>query len=81
MVMAHAPVILPAVLRRPLPYHPVLIAPAALLQGSLVLRLWVGDGLGHDPAWRVGGALNVAAVLGFVGCAVWSSLRAGRSGR
>ena len=27
MIMAHAPVILPAVLRRPLPYHPVLIVP------------------------------------------------------
>ena len=40
MIMAHAPVILPAVLRRPLPYHPAMIAPAALLHGSLALRLW-----------------------------------------
>ena len=31
MIMAHAPVILPAVLRRPLPYHPALLAPAVLL--------------------------------------------------
>ena len=40
MIMAHAPVILPAVLRRPLPYHPVMIAPAVLLHGSLAVRLW-----------------------------------------
>ena len=44
MIMAHAPVILPAVLRRPLPYHPAMLVPAALLHVSLTLRLWVGDG-------------------------------------
>jgi hypothetical protein len=74
MVMAHAPVILPAVLRRSLPYHPALIAPAVLLHGSLALRLWVGDALGSHSAWVTGGVLNIAAVLSFlavaVGCAV-----------
>jgi hypothetical protein len=49
MVMAHAPMVLPAVLRIPLAYHPVLVAPAALLHISLVLRLWIGDAL-HVPA-------------------------------
>ena len=39
MIMAHAPVILPAVLRRPLPYHPGFWVPAVLLHLSLVLRL------------------------------------------
>ena len=78
LVMAHAPVILPAVLRRPLPYHPVLIAPAALLHLSLVLRLWVGDGLGVEAAWRLGAALNIVAVLAFAGCAAWSAATAGR---
>jgi hypothetical protein len=78
MVMAHAPVILPAVLRRPLPYHPVLVAPAVLLHLSLVLRLWVGDALAVGVAWRVGGALNIAAVLTFAGCAVWSAATTGR---
>ncbi|BFO21058.1 hypothetical protein SHKM778_74460 [Streptomyces sp. KM77-8] len=34
MIMAHAPVILPAVLRRPLPYHPGLALAAWLLHGS-----------------------------------------------
>ncbi|QLQ10175.1 MAG: hypothetical protein HZY75_07005 [Nocardioidaceae bacterium] len=54
MIMAHAPVILPAVLRRPLPYHPALIGPVVLLHGSLVLRLWAGDGLGSQDAWVTG---------------------------
>ncbi len=75
MIMAHAAVILPAVLRRPLPYHPVFAAPALLLHSSLVLRLWVGDALGSYEAWRIGGVLNIAAVLLFAGCALWSSLR------
>jgi hypothetical protein len=66
MIMAHAPSILPAVLRRPLPYHPVLIVPAALLHASLALRLWLGDGYGVGPAWQTGGALNIVALLLFV---------------
>jgi hypothetical protein len=75
MIMAHAPVILPAVLRRPLPYHPALLVPAALLQGSLLLRLWIGDGYDVEAALRTGGVLNVVALLGFVGVAVWSASR------
>jgi hypothetical protein len=79
MVMAHAPVILPAVLRRPLPYHPALIAPAVLLHGSLALRLWVGDGLGSHGAWVTGGVLNIVAVLSFVAVAVGCAVRGTRS--
>lgn len=65
MIMAHAPVILPAVLRCRLPYHPVMIAPPVLLHTSLLLRLWGGDAHGVDLARQVGGALNVVALLGF----------------
>src|SRR5690606_12135936 len=71
MIMAHAPVILPAVLRRPHPYHPALLAPALLLHGSLALRLWAGDALGIQAAWELGGALNIAALLTFVLMVVW----------
>jgi hypothetical protein len=71
MVMANAPVILPAVLRRPLPYRTVLWAPLVLLHASLVLRLWLGDALHLRVAWQVGGALNVAALLLFFGLAAW----------
>lgn len=80
MVMAHAPVILPAVLRRPLPYHPGLWAPLLLLHGSLVLRTWVGDALGVHAAWQAAGVLNVAALLLFVAVAAWSTLHPSSSG-
>lgn len=76
MIMAHAPVILPAVLRRPLPYRSVLIAPAALLHASLILRIWGGDALGSELAWRVGGVLNIVALLSFFALAAWSSATA-----
>ena len=78
MIMAHAPIILPAVLRRPLPYHPVMYAPAVLLHASLLLRIAVGDL--RDVAWayRLGGVLNVVSVLGFVAVAAWSVIRAAR---
>ncbi len=65
MILAHAPTILPAVLRRPLPYHPVMWAPLLLLHAGLLLRIWIGDGLGVDAAWRAGGVLNVVALLLF----------------
>lgn len=80
MIMAHAPVVLPAVLRVPLPYHPALWAPVALLHGSLALRLVAGDGHGLAWALQVGGALNVAAVVAFVLLAACSAVRARRSG-
>jgi hypothetical protein len=79
MIMAHAPVILPAVLRRPLPYHPLLLVPLVLLHLSLALRLWVGDALGVPAAWQVGGVLNIVALLLFVVLAAHSSLRRSRS--
>ena len=78
MIMAHAPMILPAVLRRPLPYHRVLIVPAALLHVSLALRLWVGDALGVQLGWQLGGVLNIVALLLFVVLAGWSAATAGR---
>ncbi|ALG86649.1 hypothetical protein [Gordonia phthalatica] len=72
MIMAHAPIILPAVLRRPLPYRPIMYAPAILLHASLLLRIVVGDGADQLWAVQAGGVLNVVAVLGFVVIAVAS---------
>jgi hypothetical protein len=80
MIMAHAPVILPAVLRRPLAYHPALLVPALALQVSLALRLWIGDALGVPLAWQVGGALNILSVLGFAGVVVRALARTSRKG-
>jgi hypothetical protein len=58
MVFGHAPVILPAVLRVKLPYHPVLYAPLVLLHGSLLVRAFVSTGAG---AWG-----NAAAIALFI---------------
>jgi hypothetical protein len=61
MVFGHAPVILPAVLRVKLPYHPALYAPLALLHASLGLRVFVSPLAG---AWG-----NAAAIALFIATA------------
>jgi hypothetical protein len=71
MIMAHAPVILPAVLRKPLPYRPFLGIPVVLLHVSLILRVF-GDARELPAAVQWGGALNVTALLLFVVLSVTS---------
>lgn len=61
MVLAHAPVIVPAVARVHLPYTPALYAPIALLHGALAVRV-VGD-LAPAPALRTWGAVGNALAL------------------
>ena len=75
MIMAHAPVILPAVLRVRLPYRPAMYVPAALLHASLVVRALVGDARGLEGARQAGGLGNAAAVLLFVAVLIWSASR------
>jgi hypothetical protein len=75
MIMAHAPVILPAVLRVRLPYRPAMYAPVLLLHTSLVVRTLLGDARGLHTATEVGGLLNAVAVLLFIGILVWSAAR------
>ncbi|HEX9044516.1 MAG TPA: hypothetical protein VF802_05765 [Candidatus Limnocylindrales bacterium] len=65
MVFGHAPVILPSVLRTPLPYRPRFYVHLALLHAGLVLRILAGDVLGDRPAWQLGGLLGVVALLVF----------------
>lgn len=81
MIFAHAPVILPAVLRVRLPYHPVMIVPAVLLHASLVLRILVGDARQIEWARQVGGVLNITALLLFVVVTVTSIVVASRGGK
>ena len=75
MIMAHAPTILPAVLRRPLPYRPIMYLPAALLHVSLLARVLLGDAYGVPVLVQWGGVFNIVAVLLFVVIAVVSVLR------
>jgi hypothetical protein len=66
MIFAHAPVIFPAVLQRPLPYRRSFYVHSALLHLSLLLR--IGGDLGASySAYQWGGLLNVVALLVFVG--------------
>lgn len=76
MVFGHAPIILPAVLRAPLPYHPRFHAHLALLHGGLLLRVIVGDVGGSLDAWRLGGVLGVVALLVFVGSSAAATVSA-----
>lgn len=76
MVLAHAPVILPAVVRRPLPYRAWMWAPLVLLHASLAVRV-AGAAL-RDTAWRqAGGVAGVAALLLLVASALAATSTAG----
>lgn len=70
MVFAHAPIVLPAVLRIRLPYHPVLVIPVLLLHLGLIIRVVLGDGRGVEGAVAVGAWVMVAALLCFVVTAI-----------
>ena len=66
MIVAHAPIILPAILSIAIAYRPVFYAHVVLLHTSLVLRMWAY--LAPDPSMRMWtGLLNVLAVLLFIG--------------
>ncbi|MEO7124885.1 MAG: multicopper oxidase domain-containing protein [Nakamurella sp.] len=77
MVFAHAPVIAPAVVRRPLPYFSIFYGPLALLHAGLILRVVIGDALGVHWAWQIGGVLNEVALLTWVTVNVGAFARAG----
>jgi hypothetical protein len=74
MVMAHAPIILPAVLKRPLPYRPLMWAPLVLMHLGLAIRVVAGDLAGLRTLWQVGSVVNIVALLLFVVVAAGSSI-------
>lgn len=65
MVMAHAPIIFPAVIGRALPYRPVSWVPLVWLHGSLAARI-VGGLAGSSLLWRIGSVGTVTALLLFL---------------
>ena len=81
MVFAHAPVIVPAVLRVSLPFHRGFYAHLALLHASLALRLLGGDLAGNLAAWQWGGSLNALAILLFLTVSAAAVLHARRAAR
>lgn len=72
MVMAHAPVILPSVLKVHLPYHPVMWLPLVVLHVSLLVR--VSGSLVQAPWFRPGAVGTIVALL----LLVLSAVLAGR---
>ncbi|MCO5308576.1 MAG: hypothetical protein M9891_04680 [Austwickia sp.] len=62
MVLAHAPVILPAIARRPLPYHRAMWVPLAVLHAGLAVRV-AGDLAARPTPWQVGSVGTVLALL------------------
>ncbi len=73
MVFGHAPVIVPSVLRVPLPYWRGNDLALALLHMGLLVRIIGGDVLGLSHGLLVGGVLNVLAMLAFVAVSFASS--------
>jgi hypothetical protein len=72
MVLAHGPVILPAVARIKLQYGWPFYLPLALLHASLVARLLLAR---FDTAWLARGALgNTAAIVLFAGTMIGAAL-------
>ena len=74
MVMAHAPIIFPAVLGRPLPYRSLFWVPLGTLHASLAVR-FAGDLTGQESLWRAGGIGGVAALLLLAATIVVSAVR------
>ncbi len=72
MIMAHASTILPAVIRRPLPYRTVMWVPMLVVHLALLVRVWLGDFLGLTLAHQIGGVGNVIGLLAFFVIAVGS---------
>lgn len=77
MIFGHAPVIMPAILGRPLRYTPAFYVHLALLHASLALRIAgdLVDSWARLRAW--GGLLNAAALAAFA-AATAAALAAGR---
>jgi hypothetical protein len=65
MVFGHAPIILPAVTRIRIPYHPALYLPLALLHLTLALRVIGGLG-GQFELRHLAGLLNGLVLLVFI---------------
>ncbi|WP_246099733.1 hypothetical protein [Tessaracoccus rhinocerotis] len=74
MIIAHAPIIFPAVLGRPLPYRPVMWVPLGVLHVGMVVRA-LGDLTGIDALFKSGGIVTVTSLLLFAAAVVSSVVK------
>ncbi|HVZ79810.1 MAG TPA: hypothetical protein VHE12_03305 [bacterium] len=79
MVFSHAPLLLPRVLKTPVPFHRFFYSHWFLLQASLALRVG-GDIAGSTPLRRWGALWNALALLFFILNTFWA-VREGRRRR
>jgi len=78
MVFGHAAIILPAVLRVTLPYHPSFYLPLFLLHASVAIRLMGDAGAGYG--WtKLGGLLNAVSLAVFIATMLSAVVRGRRS--
>ncbi|EYR65269.1 hypothetical protein N866_00390 [Actinotalea ferrariae CF5-4] len=80
MIFGHAPVIVPAVLRVRLPFHPSFYLHLGLLHVALAVRLVAGDAFGVTTLWRVGGVATEVAVVLFLVASATAVVRSRRAG-
>jgi len=78
MIFAHAPVIVPSVLGRPLPFHRGFYLPLVLLHATLLLRVLGGDAARNVGLWRWSGVLNEITLLLFIAMAAIAVIRGKR---
>ncbi len=78
MVLGHAPIIVPAVLRAKLPYSPWFYLPLAALHASVALRV-AGDATASMPLVRAGAIANAAALAVFIATMVAAAVRGRRA--
>lgn len=74
MIFAHAPIIFPAIVKIRLPYHPFFYIPLIILNLSLFIRIY-GDLTVISALSRMGGILNVLAIVFFVVTMLFAAFR------
>jgi hypothetical protein len=77
MIFAHAPVIVPSVLGRPLPFHWGFYIPLVLLHATLLARVLGGDAAGNVTVWRWSGVSGELTLLLFIVMAAVAVMRGG----
>ncbi|WP_206424917.1 hypothetical protein [Neoactinobaculum massilliense] len=81
MIMAHAPIVFPAVISLPVPYQPFMYVPVALLNAGLLLRVIADVALGQGTVWIVSGVVSVLAILTFLATIITTVIAGPRGGR
>lgn len=77
MIFGHAPIILPAVLKKAIHYSPLFYSHLVLLHLSLLVRV-TGDLAGWLPGRTWGGLFNEIAILLFIGNTIRAGIQASR---